>query len=85
MSRQGTPQIKTIVGRNLRAARDAKHLTQREVAQAIGTEGFQVSRWEMGRVRPSDGTLIRLAEALDVPDWTWFFVDHDCEPNGIAA
>lgn len=77
MSRQGSPQIKTIVGLNLRAARDAKRLTQREVAEAIGTEGFQVSRWEKGRVRPSDATLIRLAEALDVSDWTWFFVDHE--------
>lgn len=76
MSRQGTPQIKTIVGRNLRAARDAKGLTQREVAQAIGTEGFQVSRWEKGRVRPNDVTLARLAEALDV-EFVWFFIDHD--------
>lgn len=79
MSRQGSPQIKTIVGRNLRAARDAKGLTQREVAEAIGTEGFQVSRWEKARVRPSDTTLMRLAIALDVPEWTSFLVDHELE------
>lgn len=83
MSRQATPQIKTTVGLNIRAARDAKHLTQRQVAEAIGTEGFQVSRWEKGRVRPSDMTLIRLAEALDIPDWTWFLMSH--EPERQAA
>lgn len=73
MPRQGTRQIKTIIGLNLRAARQSKRLTQRELAQLLDTDAFQVSRWERGTVRPSDATLVRLGEALGV-DYAEFFV-----------
>lgn len=80
MPSQAPRQIKTIIGLNLSAARQAKGLTQRELAQAIDTDPFQVSRWERGTNRPSDPTLGRLAEALDI-DYVDFFTD----PEDVAA
>ncbi len=82
MPSQATRQIKTIVGQNLSAARRAQRLTQRQLAQALDTDAFQVSRWERGVNRPSDSTLARLAEALGV-EFAWFFVDR--APEDVAA
>lgn len=75
MKRQAAPQLKTTIGLNLRSARDSKKLTQRELAQMLDTDAFQISRWEKGRVRPSDVALFRLADALDV-DYAWFFTQQ---------
>jgi transcriptional regulator with XRE-family HTH domain len=72
MASQVPRQIKTTIGRNLKAARDERGLTQREVAHALGIDAFQVSRWELGKVRPSDETLIRLADVLGL-DYVSFF------------
>ena len=72
MASQVPRQIKTTIGLNLKAARDAQGLTQREVAHALGIDSFQVSRWELGKVRPSDETLVRLAEVLGL-DYAEFF------------
>jgi transcriptional regulator with XRE-family HTH domain len=74
MPSQAPRQIKTIIGLNLSAARQARGLTQRELAQALDTDAFQVSRWERGTNRPSDVTLMRLAEALGV-EYVSFFID----------
>lgn len=76
MPSQAPRQIKTIIGQNLGAARKAKRLTQRQLAQALDTDAFQVSRWERGIVRPTDTTLVRLAEALGV-EFVWFFTEHE--------
>lgn len=46
-----------LTGQNLRAARDARGLTQKEVADEIGVSPMDVSRWETGRVEP--GPLYR--------------------------
>lgn len=80
MASQAPRQIKTIVGLNLRAARKAKQLTQRDLAQLLDTDAFQVSRWERGVVRPGDATLVRLGEALGM-DYASFFT----EPQREAA
>lgn len=72
MPSQAPRQIKTIIGQNLSAARQAKGLTQRELANAIDTDPFQVSRWERGTNRPADATLARLADALDI-EFVQFF------------
>ena len=75
MASQAPRQIKTTIGLNLKAARKAKGLTQRELAQAVDTDAFQVSRWERGSVRPTDSTLVRLGQELDV-DYGWFFTQE---------
>lgn len=55
-------------GQRIKRARDALHLTQREVAQRVGVDpaSGRVSKWEKGEtVRP--GNLVKLAEVLGVP------------------
>lgn len=45
-------QAVTTVGANLKAAREARELTQKQVAEAIGVTNRDVSRWENGKVEP---------------------------------
>lgn len=79
MSRQATRQIKSIVAGNIRAARDARGLTQREIAaMANVSDGLAVSRWENERVAPSTESLVALADALGL-ELAWFYTDHDAQ------
>lgn len=50
----------------LRTLREAKGLTQRELAERIGVSDKAVSKWETGRGLPDIGLLTALAEALGV-------------------
>lgn len=87
MTRQATRQavpLKLRVGRNIATAREDKGLTQRRLAAVLGTEGFAVSRWERGKVTPSDAYFAKLAKALD-RDIAWFYADHTAEPATDAA
>jgi transcriptional regulator with XRE-family HTH domain len=72
-------QVSSRIGANLRALRLAHDLTQRQLAERIGTDSFQVSRWERGVNRPQDETLFALATALGV-DVAAFY-----EPEATAA
>lgn len=44
-------------------ARDAAHMTQEDVAQAMGTSQEAIARLESGRSQPSTRTLQRFAKA----------------------
>lgn len=59
-------QVSRQIGANLRSARQAAGLTQRQLAEKIGTDSFQISRWERGANRPQDETLHALIEALGI-------------------
>jgi len=77
MSSQAPGHIKLIVARNIREARDARGLTQRELGALVnGMDGLAVSRWERGKVLPSTQSLTALATALGV-DAAWFYTDHE--------
>ena len=79
MPRHGSRHIKSIVGDNVRAARMARGMTQRDLAAELGMDAMAVSRWERGRVMPeSVATMPRLAAALDVPIG-WLYTDHEEE------
>lgn len=56
------------IGANIRSAREAAKLTQRELADLIPgkADGNQVSKWERGEHRVSDTTLEHIAHALKV-------------------
>lgn len=87
MASQPANHIKATVGRNVKVARDLRDLTQRELADLLDVDAFQVSRWERGVHRPSDETLFALAQVLD-RDPAWFYTDHEPvadEPAGRAA
>lgn len=68
--------IQSIVAANVRTARDAADLTQRELGQALDVDPMYVSRWERGVVMPSPQNLVRLATALG-RDLAWFYTDHE--------
>jgi transcriptional regulator with XRE-family HTH domain len=66
VSSQAPSKLASIVGSNLRAARDRKGLTQRQLAALIDVPDLNISRWERGAHRPSEANLHALAEALDM-------------------
>lgn len=68
------------IGHNIRSARVAAKLNQRELARLIGgrADGTDVSRYERGAVRPGDDRLARIAEVLK-RDVAWFYIDHTPE------
>jgi transcriptional regulator with XRE-family HTH domain len=55
------------VGTAIREARLARNMTQRELAERLGTSPANVSRWETGAAMPGLDRLGALCEALDVP------------------
>lgn len=55
------------LGSNLRAARKKLNLTQEQVAERSGVHATEVSRIEAGKRDPKISTLLRLADALEVP------------------
>lgn len=62
MSSNAANQIAQTVGRNIRDARKARGMTQREVGQVIGVESKDVSRWESGLVEPNVERRSKLAD-----------------------
>jgi len=57
----------STVGKKIREMRNAKGLTQAELARAAGMVRPNLSRIEAGRHRPSLATLERIAAALKLP------------------
>lgn len=55
------------VGRNIRALRMAKRMSQTALADEIGVTFQQVQKYENGRNRVSAGRLLRIAAVLHVP------------------
>lgn len=51
----------------LRLARQARGWSQRQVAQAVGTNPFTVTRWEQGRAFPSPHFRQQLSELFGMP------------------
>jgi transcriptional regulator with XRE-family HTH domain len=58
--------IAQLVGERIRARRKALGLKQREIAQALGIEQSEVSRWERGVHEPRGKNRARLCDVLGV-------------------
>jgi ribosome-binding protein aMBF1 (putative translation factor) len=54
------------VPRQLAAAREAAHMTQRQLAEACGIHQSEISRIERGQISPTLETLARLTAPLGV-------------------
>lgn len=54
------------LGEALARAREARRLTQAQLAARIGVSGQQVSRWECGVAVPGNRNVTSLAEVLDL-------------------
>lgn len=55
------------LGDTLRTARQARGMTQRDVATALGVKQASVQLWESGATKPQPDRLPRLAETLHLP------------------
>ena len=58
--------------RRLAAARVLKGLTQRQLAETVGTREIEISRIETGRSVPDANLKQRIAEALGKPTFELF-------------
>lgn len=60
----------TSVGARIREARQARGLTQNELATVLGVTRSAVAQWETGRAGQESAMLPRIAEALAIsPGW----------------
>jgi transcriptional regulator with XRE-family HTH domain len=75
------------MGEQLRAARQARNLTLRELAQRLGVSPSMISQIETGRASPSVSTLYALANELDVSLDELLFNDRrpPVPPDGDAT
>lgn len=53
-------------GEKLKAARKAAGLSQRDLAEAVGAKHNSVCNWEKDVNRPSQDTLVKICEKLNV-------------------
>ena len=67
MSARRADAIDAIVGHNIRLHRLARHMSQTDLAGAIGITFQQVQKYEKGTNRVGASRLVRIASALDVP------------------
>lgn len=66
-------------GERIRQGREAKGLTQEQLAEALGVSRQAVSKWEMDASRPARAKLAALSEALEIPEGTWAAIDAELE------
>lgn len=76
MTSQATGNTKALLAANIKAARDASGMTQRQLAAAVDVDPMLVSKWERAAHRPNDENLFALAHVLGV-DVSWFYVERE--------
>ncbi len=54
------------IGERIKNLRSERRWSQGDLAQRIGADAGQISRYENGHIAPSADAIVRLAEALDV-------------------
>ena len=64
-------------GERIRQEREARGLTQEELAEALGVSRQAVSKWEGDLSRPAAGKLILLSETLEIPRDAWRTMDAE--------
>lgn len=71
-----TTRKRVFRGDRLRLARVARDISQEDLANAIGIEQSQVTRYEGGKRDPSPEVIVRIARELEVTaDWLLGLVD----------
>lgn len=66
---RSTERVRKTIGAVILSARKKKGMTQKELADALGTVGTAaaISSWERGRNAPSEEDLALLSAILEVP------------------
>jgi Zn-dependent peptidase ImmA (M78 family)/transcriptional regulator with XRE-family HTH domain len=75
--------VQTFDPDRLRIAREAVGLLKRELAERVGVTAGAISQYEGGKVRPSPGTLVQIAQHLGYP--VEFFVSDRPVEEAEAA
>jgi len=70
-------EIAKIVGENLRAARKAKGLTQKDVAELLGKYQPDYSEYETGKIELDYVKIVFLCEKLDITPNDLFGWEND--------
>ena len=68
-----------VVGAKIRQRREELHMSQKELAEAIGVTFQQIQKYERATNRISAGKLFEVAQALDIPVGYFFQ-----QPEGVA-
>jgi transcriptional regulator with XRE-family HTH domain len=56
------------VGENIRSARKAAGMTQKQLGEILGVSGSMIGQYENGLRNPKTGTIVRIANAIGVPN-----------------
>lgn len=78
-ARPQAPQLRSSIGRDLRALRRLRRMTIADLATASGRSTGFLSQLESGLSQPSLRDLQYLSEVLDVP-LSWFFINEPPPP-----
>ncbi len=70
---------------NLRSAREARSLTQKQVAEALGISDRTYSKWETGETEPGVELLCRLGDYYGMNPGTFFAEETPKEGSPIRA
>jgi transcriptional regulator with XRE-family HTH domain len=60
-------ELPAVFSRNLKAAREMRNMSQRALADKLHMSFVSVNRWENGIMSPTLETVVKIAEALDIP------------------
>lgn len=70
-----------MVPKRLKEAREAVGLTQKQLAELVAIEGVnltsRMSNYEVGRFAPSFDFIVRVAKALNYPEYYFYVLDDD--------
>lgn len=80
---QATSHLRALIAQTIDREMVERDLTNRALADQIGSTEHQVWRWRRGRIRPSDENLAALASVLTDGDIAAFFTGPD--PDRAAA
>jgi transcriptional regulator with XRE-family HTH domain len=69
-----------VLGSRIKLLRKEKNLSQGELAQQVGTDARQISRYENGHITPSVEVVAKLAQVLDVSVDYLLFEDSPRRP-----
>lgn len=69
------------VGERLKALREQKKLTMRELSAASGVSASLISKIETGRVSPTVMSLQKLLDGMDVDLYEFFLEQHPADPS----
>lgn len=69
------------IGENIRLARKARGLTQKQLGDLCGMADSAIRRYELGNGRPKIETIQRIAKALDVDPFS--LMDFDTASNAV--